>query len=157
MPAGIDRKMPDSMKRPISGPISAKLRWSCSDRGSATEPSVWNWKPNPTRAANKRASIAQPLRASRVSLPPYAPPAAAWSTRPERGPMAVRGGNDMDGEITEAPTGNTMILRAFARFPGRQAFVWDGGSLTYAAARDLIGRLQAAMVAAGVVKGQTVA
>jgi len=63
----------------------------------------------------------------------------------------------MDGEITEAPTGNTMILRAFARFPGRQAFVWDGGSLTYAAARDLIGRLQAAMVAAGVVKGQTVA
>src|SRR5262245_12848193 len=86
-------------------------------------------------------------------MPPYAR-TAAWSTRPVRGPMAARGGNDMDGEI---PTGNTMILRTFARFPGRQAFVWDGGSLTYGAARDLIGRLQAAMVAAGVVKGQTVA
>src|SRR5262245_9881817 len=89
-------------------------------------------------------------------MPPYAR-TAARSTRLVRGPMAVRGGNDLDGEITEAPTGNTMILRAFARFPGRHAFVWDGGSLTYAAARDLIGRLQAAMVAAGVVKGQTVA
>src|SRR5262245_40000313 len=73
------------------------------------------------------------------------------------GAYAFRGGNDMDGEITEAPTTNTMILRAFARFPGRQAFVWDGGSLTYGAAFDLIGRLQAAMAAAGVAKGQTVA
>jgi fatty-acyl-CoA synthase len=63
----------------------------------------------------------------------------------------------MYGEITQAPTGNTMILRTFARFRGRQAFVWDGGSLSYGAALDLIGRLQAVMAAAGVAKGQTVA
>src|SRR5215203_1466407 len=51
----------------------------------------------------------------------------------------------MDDVIAQAPTGTTMTLRALARFPDRMAFVWDGGSL------------QAAMVAAGVRKGQTAA
>jgi fatty-acyl-CoA synthase len=50
-----------------------------------------------------------------------------------------------------------MTLRALARFPDRRAFVWEDGSLTYRGALDLIGRLQAAMVAAGVRKGQTAA
>ena len=63
----------------------------------------------------------------------------------------------MDALITAAPTGTTMVLRALARFPERMAFVWDGGSLSYRAALDLIGRLQAAMAAAGVAKGQTAA
>ena len=63
----------------------------------------------------------------------------------------------MDDVIAQAPTGTTMTLRALARFPDRMAFVWDGGSLTYRGALDLIGRLQAAMVAAGVRKGQTAA
>src|SRR5216684_2786903 len=63
----------------------------------------------------------------------------------------------MNVAITEAPTGTTMILRALARFPERMAFVWDDGSLTYRATLDLIGRLQAAMAAAGLAKGQTVA
>ena len=63
----------------------------------------------------------------------------------------------MNEPITQAPTGTTMILRALARFPDRPAFAWDGGSLTYRAALDLIGRLQAAMAAAGLAKGQTVA
>ena len=63
----------------------------------------------------------------------------------------------MDQPITQAPTGTTMILRALARFPERLAFVWDDGSLTYRGALDLIGRLQAAMVVAGLRKGQTVA
>jgi acyl-CoA synthetase (AMP-forming)/AMP-acid ligase II len=63
----------------------------------------------------------------------------------------------MHGSILEAPTGTTMVLRALARFPDRRAFVWDGGSLTYRGALDLIGRLQAAMAAAGLRKGQTVA
>jgi fatty-acyl-CoA synthase len=78
-----------------------------------------------------------------------------------------RGGDDVappsQGEeemvelITQAPTGTTMILRALARCPERMAFAWDGGSLTYRAALDLIGRLQAAMAAAGLKKGQTAA
>ena len=65
--------------------------------------------------------------------------------------------NAMHDAITEAPTGTDMVLRALARFPERRAFVWDGGSLTYRAALALIGRLQAAMAAAGLRKGQTVA
>ena len=63
----------------------------------------------------------------------------------------------MDSAIAEAPTGTDMILRALARFPERRAFVWDGGSLTYLGALALIGRLQAAMAASGLKKGQTVA
>lgn len=63
----------------------------------------------------------------------------------------------MDDSIAQAPTGTTMTLRALARFPDRMAFAWDGGSLTYRGARDLIGGLQAAMAAAGLTKGQTAA
>ncbi len=59
--------------------------------------------------------------------------------------------------LHDLPTGTTMTLRALARFPDRLAFAWDGGRLTYRAARDLIGRLQAAMSAAGLRKGQTAA
>jgi len=50
-----------------------------------------------------------------------------------------------------------MTLRALSRFPDRRAFVWDGGVLTYRATYSLIGRLQVAMAAAGLRKGQTVA
>src|SRR5262245_30972348 len=63
----------------------------------------------------------------------------------------------MDELITQAPTGTTMVLRALARFPDRMAFAWEGGSLTYRGTLDLIGRLQAAMAAAGLRKGQTAA
>lgn len=63
----------------------------------------------------------------------------------------------MTDDIAQAPTATTMTLRALARFPERMAFVWEGGSLTYRAALSLIGRLQAAMAAAGLVKGQTAA
>ena len=63
----------------------------------------------------------------------------------------------MHDTVAEAPTGTDMILRALARFPERRAFVWDGGSLTYMGTLALIGRLQAAMAAAGLKKGQTVA
>ena len=63
----------------------------------------------------------------------------------------------MQSPLHESATGTTMALRALARFPDRMAFVWDDGSLTYRAAYELIGRLQAAMAAAGLKKGQTVA
>jgi fatty-acyl-CoA synthase len=73
------------------------------------------------------------------------------------GAMTLLAEDKMNQPITQAPTGTTMILRALARFPDRTAFAWDGGSLTYRATLDLIGRLQAAMAAAGLAKGQTVA
>ena len=63
----------------------------------------------------------------------------------------------MNDSIRQAPTVVTVTLRALARFPERRAFVWDGGMLSYRATHDLIGRLQAAMAAAGLRKGQTAA
>src|SRR2546430_10660313 len=77
--------------------------------------------------------------------------------RRRRCTAVCRGRKSMDQLITQAPTGTTMILRALARCPERMAFSWDGGSLTYRAALDLIARLQAAMAAAGLKKGQTTA
>jgi fatty-acyl-CoA synthase len=63
----------------------------------------------------------------------------------------------MNEQIGFAPTTTTMILRALSRFPDRQAFVWNGGSLTYSAVRALIGGLQSGMVQAGLKKGDAVA
>jgi fatty-acyl-CoA synthase len=63
----------------------------------------------------------------------------------------------MNTPIVEGPTNPTLVLRALARFPGRTAFAWDGGTLSYGGALALIGRMQAVMVAAGLRKGQTVA
>ena len=63
----------------------------------------------------------------------------------------------MNNNYDAAPTATSMTLRALARFPDRTAFAWEGGSLSYAATLDLIGRLQAAMVAVGLRKGQTAA
>src|SRR5262245_35423364 len=63
----------------------------------------------------------------------------------------------MNDLIARAPTGTTMLLRTLARYPDRPAFVWDDGRLTYRATLDLIGRLQAAMAAVGLKKGQTAA
>ncbi|MFB9269805.1 AMP-binding protein [Bradyrhizobium erythrophlei] len=50
-----------------------------------------------------------------------------------------------------------MILRALSRYPDRQAFVWNGGSLSYSAVRDLIAGLQSGMVSASLKKGDIVA
>ncbi|UJW83068.1 AMP-binding protein [Hydrogenophaga sp. SL48] len=40
------------------------------------------------------------------------------------------------------PTASALVFRALRRYPERTAFSWRGGSLTYAGALDLIGRLQ---------------
>jgi fatty-acyl-CoA synthase len=63
----------------------------------------------------------------------------------------------MNDVIAQGPTTTTLVLRALTRYPERMAFDWSGGSLTYRAARQLIGRLQAAMTAAGLRRGQTAA
>lgn len=55
------------------------------------------------------------------------------------------------------PTTGTQTLRALARYPDRVAFAWDGGSITYAATRDLIGRLQAVLMRAGLGRGDRMA
>ena len=44
----------------------------------------------------------------------------------------------------DGPSSSALVFRALRRYPSRIAFVWDGGSLSYAAALEHIGRLQAA-------------
>ncbi|MGE0723712.1 MAG: AMP-binding protein [Alphaproteobacteria bacterium] len=55
------------------------------------------------------------------------------------------------------PTSAALAFRALRRHPSRIAFVGDGRAITYAAALDLIGRMQAAMVAAGLRRGMRIA
>jgi fatty-acyl-CoA synthase len=55
------------------------------------------------------------------------------------------------------PTAGALVLRALRRFPDRIAFAWDGGTMTYAGAVDLIGRMQRVFIASGLSRGSTVA
>jgi fatty-acyl-CoA synthase len=64
---------------------------------------------------------------------------------------------DLHAPIHDAPTSVTLALRALRRHPERIAFQWDGGALSYAGALDLIGRQQAALLAAGARRGDCMA
>ncbi|MBR0896729.1 AMP-binding protein [Bradyrhizobium tropiciagri] len=55
-----------------------------------------------------------------------------------------------------APVG-AQTLRALARYPGRTAFKWSGGSLSYRGALSLIGRFQAIFRRDGIEHGRRVA
>lgn len=49
----------------------------------------------------------------------------------------------------EGPTASSLVFRALRRHPERIAFSWAAGSLTYAAALDTIGRMQAVLSPTG--------
>lgn len=55
------------------------------------------------------------------------------------------------------PTIGAQTLRALSRYPDRTAFAWEGGSMTYSAMLDLIGRIQAVYAQAGLGRGERVA
>ncbi len=59
--------------------------------------------------------------------------------------------------VRTAPGNADLVLRALRRRPDETAFTGDGGSLTYAGAAALIGRMQAVMAAAGLRGGRRVA
>jgi fatty-acyl-CoA synthase len=63
----------------------------------------------------------------------------------------------MTADLHASPTGVDLTVRAFRRYPGRTAFAWDGGSLSYGGALSMIGRMQAAMAAAGLKHGDRMA
>lgn len=63
--------------------------------------------------------------------------------------------NDSAAKIPPAP--GAQVLRALARHRDRVAFSWDGGSLTYDGAEQLIGRYQAVFSARGLTRGACVA
>jgi fatty-acyl-CoA synthase len=59
--------------------------------------------------------------------------------------------------VHTGPTTVTQALRALARHPDRTAFAFAGGTLTYRGALDLIGRMQAVLLAGSLKRGQRVA
>ena len=63
----------------------------------------------------------------------------------------------MTDQIHNGPTTGKQALRALARYPDRIAFSWDGGSMTYAGALDLVGRLQAVFTRAGLGRQSRIA
>jgi fatty-acyl-CoA synthase len=61
------------------------------------------------------------------------------------------------GLTQSGPTVGGFILEVLRYYPNRTAFTWDGGSLTYHGASNLIGQIQAAFVARGLHSGQVMA
>jgi len=55
------------------------------------------------------------------------------------------------------PTVGSQTLRALLRHPSRAAFVWDGGSISYRATTELIGRMQKVFINSGLERGHRVA
>lgn len=63
----------------------------------------------------------------------------------------------MGPELYSCPTIGAQTLGALRRFPTHTAFAWDGGSITYQGALDLIARMQAVFMRAGLSHGRRAA
>lgn len=63
----------------------------------------------------------------------------------------------MAASLYDLPTIGAQTLRALARFPDRRAFSWPSGSLSYAGATGLIGRMQKALMQLNLPPGSRVA
>src|SRR5215510_3894041 len=59
--------------------------------------------------------------------------------------------------VHSGPTSGTQALRALMRYPERVAFVSGSGQLSFRAALDLIGRMQAALDTSGLRRSQRLA
>src|SRR5215467_5882331 len=63
----------------------------------------------------------------------------------------------MSNLLNAFPPACEQTLRALARYPGRTAFSWQDGSMTYRGATDLIGRMQSVFMQLGFAPGTRVA
>jgi fatty-acyl-CoA synthase len=79
-----------------------------------------------------------------TAVEPDAVPAGPSSPTPPTGPL------------WSGTTVGSLVLRTLRRYPDRAAFVSDTGTLTYAGAVELIGRMQAALAARGLRRGDRV-
>ncbi|PRZ40400.1 fatty-acyl-CoA synthase [Antricoccus suffuscus] len=70
---------------------------------------------------------------------------------------ATNPGASATGLVHTGSTTGALSLRALRRYRDRTAFVWDGKSMTYGAAADMIGRLQAVFDQQGLRKGARIA
>src|SRR4030095_12110784 len=69
----------------------------------------------------------------------------------------VTGRTPMSDPLHALPVVGEQTLRALARYPSRTAFSWPGGSMTYRAATDLIGRMQGVFAKLNFAPGTRVA
>src|ERR1700733_533518 len=67
------------------------------------------------------------------------------------------GGGNISDPLYAFPTVCGQTLRALARYPSRVAFSWPGGSVSYAGATELIGRIQKVFMQLGLEPGARVA
>jgi fatty-acyl-CoA synthase len=63
----------------------------------------------------------------------------------------------MSNPLYASPVVGEQTLQALARYPSRSAFSWPGGSMTYRAASDMIGRMQGVFAKLGFAPGTRVA
>jgi fatty-acyl-CoA synthase len=63
----------------------------------------------------------------------------------------------MSNPLYANPVVGEQTLRALARYPSRTAFSWPGGAMSYQAATDMIGRMQAVFAKLGFAPGTRVA
>jgi fatty-acyl-CoA synthase len=63
----------------------------------------------------------------------------------------------MSDPLHASPPACAQTLRALSRYPGRTAFAWPGGSLTYQGTLDMIGRIQGVFMRLGLQPGARVA
>ena len=63
----------------------------------------------------------------------------------------------MSDPLHASPPACAQTLRALSRYPGRTAFSWPGGSLSYRGTIDLIGRIQGVFMRLGLPAGARVA
>jgi fatty-acyl-CoA synthase len=63
----------------------------------------------------------------------------------------------MNTALYAFPTVGSQTLRALSRHPSRAAFVWDGGSISYRAAAEVIGRMQKVFINSELERGHCVA
>ena len=71
--------------------------------------------------------------------------------------MKTKGMACMRDIVRSGPTFAGVALSVLRRWPERTAFTWDSGSITYAGATDLIGRMQSVFEKHGLRRGQCVA
>src|SRR3954449_13284923 len=95
---------------------------------------------------------------SRGFVVPYCIPCASVAANigtPEADDKAAR--KHMSDPLHASSPTCAQTLRALSRYPGRTAFAWPGGSLSYQGTTDLIGRIQGLFVRLGLQPGARVA
>src|SRR5262245_24847276 len=105
-----------------------------------------------------RVSLAGKAYSSRLEQSCCCASVRHWHDRmPNTKQRQATGRTPMSDPLHALPVVGEQTLRALARYPSRTAFSWPGGTMTYRAATDLIGRMQGVLAKLGFAPGTRVA